>query len=465
MSDDPTLNEFTGSDGKEPSKFVDEGLREEGFLTLPHDWDISTVREVSKEGGLVDGDWIESADMDESGAIQLVQLGHIGEGRFKGEPNRFITKEFAEQEDCTVLSEGDLLISRMQEPILRSCILPSFEQDSVMAVDIARLQEDENWNRMLLKYIFNSRPIWKQGIAWASGTTRKRISRKNIEKLRLPTPPLSEQRKIATVLYTVDRAIQKTNSIINELCTLHQGWVNKILTEGASSEPVVEGYLGPKEITYAKTWSIEQIGDIADVKGGKRLPKGHNYAEEKTDYPYIRVVDFINGTVVRDDLKYLKEETYNEISKYTISSDDTYISIAGNGLGQTGTVPDSLDGANLTENAAKICELNGVEPEYLKLYLNSYLGDSEIHRATVGTGQPKLGLFRIKNLEVLVPPLPKQRKIVEISNKIELTIHLNREEKKSLKDVKAGLMQDLLSGEVRTTYADIDIPEEIAQYG
>jgi hypothetical protein len=152
MSEDATLDEFIK---KQKSGSTDsEQLREDGFLTLPQDWSVSKLREVAKEGGLVDGDWIESDDMNEDGEIQLVQLAHIGQGQFKGKPNRFITKKFSKDENCTVLSEGDLLISRMQEPILRSCLLPPFDRDSVMAVDIARLQETEEWNRQFLKYVY-----------------------------------------------------------------------------------------------------------------------------------------------------------------------------------------------------------------------------------------------------------------------------------------------------------------------
>jgi type I restriction enzyme S subunit len=447
MSDDITLDEFTESDGKEPSEFVDEGLREEGFLTLPHDWDISTVREVSKEGGLVDGDWIESADMDENGAIQLVQLGHIGEGRFKGKPNRFITKEFAEQEDCTVLSEGDLLISRMQEPILRSCILPSFEQDSVMAVDIARLQEGENWNRMLLKYLFNSRPIWKQGIAWASGTTRKRISRKNIEKLRLPTPPLSEQRKIATVLHTVDQAIQKTKEVIEQTERTQKGHIRHLFRKGVSDEATeTHEVLGE----MPTSWKITELSNIADVVMGSS-PKSEYYNESGDGLPFYQGNNDFNrrnpttNVWCTDPVKQAKKgdiliSIRAPVGDLNIATEDSCI-----GRGLAAIRPQSID--------------------FDYLYYHLYERNNWFSRISSGSTFDSINSSQIRNTKIKLPSKSIQEKIGSILRNNELYILKEEEYLNQLQRLKQGLMQDLLSGEVRTTDANIHTPEEVAKYG
>ena len=117
-------------------------------------------------------------------------------------------------------------------------------------------------------------------------------------------------------------------------------------------------------------WQWVTIKDIADVKGGKRLPKGKNLVDYKTRYPYIRVTDFFNNSIKADELKYLEEDVYNSIKRYTISSKDVYISIAGS-IGKVGTIPLDLDGANLTENAAKITRLRGVNQSFLMWFLTS----------------------------------------------------------------------------------------------
>jgi type I restriction enzyme, S subunit len=166
-----------------------------------------------------------------------------------------------------------------------------------------------------------------------------------------------------------------------------------------------------EENKLPKGWIEETISKIGKVKGGKRLPKGHNYSENKTPFPYIRVTDFENLTIGQDKLKYLLPETQALIKNYTISKDDVYISIAGT-IGEVGVIPETLDGANLTENAAKITELIATNNKYLANYLSSKTSQTQIAEHTIATTQPKLSLFRIDKIIVPIPPLPEQHRIV-----------------------------------------------------
>lgn len=156
------------------------------------------------------------------------------------------------------------------------------------------------------------------------------------------------------------------------------------------------------------------LGELCSVKGGKRLPEGESYATAKTAHPYIRVCDFVDGSVAECDLRYISEGTHAKIRRYTISSDDVYISIAGT-IGLVGLVPKHLSGANLTENAAKI-EIH--DPSVLdKRYLSKFLateGQAEIANRMKATSQPKLALFRIAEIPVPLPPFAEQKRIAAI---------------------------------------------------
>jgi len=160
-----------------------------------------------------------------------------------------------------------------------------------------------------------------------------------------------------------------------------------------------------------KHWQIKKLGEVAKVKGGKRLPKGNPYADGITRFPYIRVTDFENQTICTGKLKYLNAGTQQAIKNYIISKDDVYISIAGT-IGLTGTVPSNLDGANLTENAAKITELKETYNKYISFFLSSVDGQSQIKANTKTTTQPKLSLYRIEEIKIPLPPLPEQQAIV-----------------------------------------------------
>ncbi|MDI6707433.1 MAG: restriction endonuclease subunit S, partial [Bacillota bacterium] len=177
------------------------------------------------------------------------------------------------------------------------------------------------------------------------------------------------------------------------------------------------------------------IGDIADVKGGKRLPRGMSVQDEPTAHPYIRVVDFTDDGLDRTNIKYITDSTYDKIKRYTISSEDIYISIAGT-IGRVGIVPKDLSGANLTENAAKISNIDkSYDRQFLVYYLRSPQGQAEIFSKIVGTSQPKLALFRIKEIRVPKVHLPTQRKIAAILSGYDDLIENNTRRIKNLEEM------------------------------
>ena len=465
MSEDITLSEFT--EQQQDGSTDDEELREDGFLTLPRDWKVSTLDEVAKEGGLVDGDWIESADMDEDGNIQLVQLGHIRQGQFKDEPNRFISEEFAKEENCTVISEGDLLISRMQEPILRSCLLPSFDRDSVMAVDIARLQETEDWNRQFLKYVLNSRPIWKQGIAWASGTTRKRISRKNMEKLRLPTPSLSEQRKIATVLYTVDRAIEKTEEIIRQTKTVRDGLRQSALEFGIketgefrdlSADMRKETRIG----SIPQRWDFlrldEVCSDVVDCI---------NTTPEYSDSG-IRVIltsEIEDGRYNPEESPYVTEEVYKERIRRIEPRPGDVIFTREAPIGEAFKIPEG-ERLCLGQRTIQLRPENGtLDSDFLLELLYSEKMQSWFQRVAVGSTTKHMRVGDVEGMKIPVPSISEQRRIASLLGSQREYIETNMRYAEQFRRHKRGLVQDLLSGTVRTTDTNMEVPDKITQHG
>jgi len=168
---------------------------------------------------------------------------------------------------------------------------------------------------------------------------------------------------------------------------------------------------GPYQLP--KGWRWVRIRDVCDVKGGKRLPKDSTFSEKPTPYKYIRVVDFEDVTVSINGIKYISEDVRKKIKNYTISKDDVYISIAGT-IGKAGIIPDELENANLTENAAKLVINNKgiLNKIFLVFCLNSFYVKQQIERFTKIVGQPKLALFRIKQIQIPLPPIDVQGRIV-----------------------------------------------------
>ncbi len=139
------------------------------------------------------------------------------------------------------------------------------------------------------------------------------------------------------------------------------------------------------------------LGNLAEVKGGKRLPLGETFSEE--GIPYIRAEDIRLFTDFAESPK-ISLELHKKLKNYQTKYNDVLLTIVGNSISDVGIVKFKLDKCNLTENCAKITNLRGLMPEFLFAFLLSRYGQNQIHREKVGTAQPKLALTRIRNFKI-----------------------------------------------------------------
>jgi len=180
----------------------------------------------------------------------------------------------------------------------------------------------------------------------AVGATMPNLNTGIIRSIPISYPSLPTQRKIAAILSAYDDLIEnntRRTKILEEMAqTIYREWFVNFRFPGHEKVKMVESELG----MIPEGWEIKRIGEIAKVKGGKRLPKGRMIQDEITSHPYLRIVDFSDRGIDRSAIKYIDEETHRAIGRYTISSNDVYISIAGT-IGRVGIVPSDLSGANL----------------------------------------------------------------------------------------------------------------------
>lgn len=193
-------------------------------------------------------------------------------------------------------------------------------------------------------------------------------------------------------------------------------------------------------------WRIEVLDNIVDVKGGKRLPKGERLLDLPTGLPYIRVTDFENYTVNTSNLKYIEPRIQERIKNYIIKKEDVFISIAGT-IGFVGKIPDELDGANLTENAARLIIKNKklLDRDYLVFFLSANHNKEDLLSRMSKNAQPKLSLSNIKSFQLLLPPLPEQRKIAYILSTVQKAIEQQDQLIRTTIELKKALMQKLFT--------------------
>ena len=187
-----------------------------------------------------------------------------------------------------------------------------------------------------------------------------------------------------------------------------------------------------------------KLGEVATVKGGKRLPKGINLITKPNSHPYIRVRDLNGKRILEldDSFEFVDDETQKAISRYIVTNGDIVLSIVGT-IGLVSIVGDSLNEANLTENCVKLTSFSGIDRDYLYYYLRSSYGQQEIARGTVGAVQAKLPIKNIQDITIPLPDEVAQGKIAAILSSLDTKIEINQRINDNLQQQAAALFSSL----------------------
>lgn len=353
----------------------------------------------------VDGDWVESKDQDSNGDVRLIQLADVGDGYYVNKSARFLTKSKAKELRCTYLNTGDILVARMPDPLGRACIFPGDPQAAVTVVDVCiiRLNAETHDNRWLM-HCLNAPQSRCQINSFANGTTRSRISRKNLEKIRIPVPPLSEQRRIADILDRADALRAKRRAAIAQLDTLTQSIFIDMFGDPA---------------TNPKGWPVTYLGEIAAKKPNNGIfRKNPEYIQErKSGLPVVWVEELFRGDELNTEDSRRVIPTENEIEKYGLTHGDLLFcrsSLKLDGI--------AFNNVYLGKNNAALFEchiirispnLNAMSPLYLNCLLRlpqmRAIAKSKSKTATMTTID-QTGLCEIP---IMTPPINKQQSFAQ----------------------------------------------------
>lgn len=190
-------------------------------------------------------------------------------------------------------------------------------------------------------------------------------------------------------------------------------------------------------------WKEYRLGDVAIIKGGKRLPKGIELISNPNTHPYIRISDmYVNKTMeLTSSYRYVDNNTFNKIKNYIVNSGDVILAIVGNTIGLVAVIGKSLNNANLTENCVKIIANKEVSQEYIYYYLTSIYGQNKIKKGIVGAAQPKLPIKNIISITISAPSKELQERTTNILSSLDDKIELNRRINENLEQQAQALFK------------------------
>lgn len=419
---------------------VKEGYKKSELGYIPKDWKLTHIKDIFER-------IVDKNKNNESNNVLTIsaQLGLVNQ-------EKFFNKSVASKNTSNyyLLKKGDFAYNKSYSagyPMGTIKKLNAYDNGIVSPLYICFRLKNKEMVSEFYEHFFEYNMFDKAIASIAQEGARNHgllnVSVNEFFNLPIIVPTKEEQEKIALILSTVDEQIDNTEKLIQKNQELKKGLMQQLLTNGIGHTKFKETEIGeiPEE------WDVKKVGDICEVKGGKRLPKGYQLEDEDNAFPYIRVADMYMGGIRQDDIKYVPKDIVDKIKNYKISKDDLFISVAGT-LGIVGQVPYELDGANLTENADKLCNIQ-INKLYLMKVLQSNIIQSIIEAEQTKSAQPKLALTRIKEFLIPVPSDIEQVMIASILVEVDEKIEEYENKKQKLEELKKGLMQQLLTGNIR----------------
>jgi len=437
---------------------------------LSDGWAIATLSELIDEAGiLIDGDWIESKDQDPNGDVRLIQLSDIGDGFYRNRSNRYLTSCKAKELQCTFLKQGDVLIARMPDPLGRACIFPGDEKPCITAVDVCIVRPGNSGiqNKWILHTV-NS-PQFRNFIEkFERGTTRKRISRKNLISIEFPIPPLAEQKrivaKVEALLARVNAARERLEkvpailkrfrqSVLAAACSgrLTEDWrednpnlnnaqkiIDRISKERKDywintnikkkgrflnyseleKKYKAESILSTDLPELPKSWKWIKWEDIAanEKYAFKRGPFGSALKKEIFVSEGYKVYEQCNP--INDNCNlgkyYITEEKYDELIAFKVKSGDLLISCSGVTLGRITEIPLKYKEGIINQALLKI-SLNKsvIINSFFIRYFRSEFFQKLIFDNSRGSAIPNVkGVNELKKLPIPLCSIEEQHEIV-----------------------------------------------------
>lgn len=283
-----------------------------------------------------------------------------------------------------------------------------------------------------------------------------------VRSLEYEINSLEEQRIIASVLHTVDQAILKTEYISEQMENVQRGLSRTLFGKGAievEAHPEAQTVrLGPKQFRVPHTWDVTNISSIGKVVTGN-TPSTEDENNFGGELPFVTPETLSMGKYVNHSTRTLSESGRKEVSP--IREGSVMMDCIGSNMGKV-----AIAGCEVATNQ----QINSVvieDSEYLSEFLYYHLRIlSDFIKSQAGqTATPIVNKGSFESFAIFKPPVEEQRSIVEILSVYDEGKRANLECLAKLKRLKQGLMQDLLSGEVRTHDKDIEILDEILAHG
>jgi type I restriction enzyme, S subunit len=381
------------------------------------------------------GSNLKSSDYVDVG-IRIIQLQNIGDAEFVDDYQIFTSEEKADELLSNNIYPGDIILSKMGDPVGRACLIPDIHKRYVMCSDGIRLVVDEKSNSKYFIYsLINSIQFRWLVEKTATGSTRKRIGLDELKNLPMLVPKKKEQHKIADCLSSIDELITAQAQNLDTLKAHKKGLLQQLFPAEGETLP----QLRFPEFRDVGEWEAYTLLQVAKFRRGS-FPQPYGLPEWYDEFkgmPFIQVFDV-------DDNLQLKPKTKNKISK--LASEQSVFIPQGTVII---TIQGSIGRVAITQYDAYIDRTLLLFEEFLKpiekiffAYVIQLLFEIERQKAPGGIIKT-ITKEVLSDFVIRLPDIEEQRKIANCLSSLDELITTQAQKLDMLKAHKIGLMQQL----------------------
>lgn len=264
-------------------------------------------------------------------------------------------------------------------------------------------------------------------------------------------PSLFEQKKIVEVLSSIDDEIKKIDEIIFKTIKLKTGLMNHLFVKGIGHKKFKETKIGG----IPMSWDVGGFNNIVDPKNKNAIKPGPFGSALKKSF-YVKdgfkiygQEQVISGDITYGDY-YIDEKKYKELEGFKVNAGDILISLVGT-IGKVLVISESFEKGIINPRLLKITvDRKKADPQFIAYLLKSDFLIQQMNQKSHGGTMNILNKGMLMGVNFGIPPLDEQKEITKIISAVDEKISINIKHKEALIKLKKGLMQDLLSGKVRT---------------
>jgi len=427
---------------------------------IPESWDVGRLGNTTYLKGRIGWHGLTEEDHLYDGEYYLVTGTDFEDGRVQWDRCVYVNEDWYERDPNIQLEEKDILVTK-DGSIGKIAFVDKLPGQATLNNGLFVLRPlKKEYDPKFMYYILKSFYFDDFVETITAGSTISHLYQKDFKNFRFPLPSFSEQCRIVNIISEVDEYIGQTDKIIEKQKELRQGLLQELFHRGAVEH---ERILDPEELVnkaggvntgmdqmtvgqIPEGWETERLGGLTENSAYGVNASAEEFDPEKPRY--LRITDIADdGHLKQDDPKSISRDVSEG---YELKPGDLVFARTGATVGKTLLYQESHPEAAYAGYLIRF-QLNQsrILPKFAFYFTQTDNYDRWVSRITRQGAQENINTGEYCSILLPLPPITEQQKIVSILETVDQNIEQERKTKKSLQELKRGLMQDLLTGTVR----------------